>query len=142
MKNGSDLEIHIYVAGPLYGSGHLDENIKAALTVADILSSAGEQSVVPFVPHLYTFWHFRSEKPEETWLRLDKAWLRKCDGIVRIAGTSPGSTLEEGWAAEWDMPLLHLPPVSFIRTLDADSGYHHPELGSKMRDWVKAEFQK
>ena len=129
-------EHHIYVAGPMYGSGYLDDNIKAALTIADILSSEGEQSVVPFVPHLYTFWHFRSEKPVDDWLRFDKAWLRKCDAMVRIAGESPGSTLEEAWAAEWDMPVLHLPDVKTIRSIDHGAAYWARDIGIKMREWI------
>ncbi len=102
-------DAHIYVAGPLYGSGHLDENIKAALRIGDVLM--GHAKVIPFIPHLYMFWHFRQGKPREEWLKLDKAWLRKCDGMIRIAGESPGSMLEEQWASEWEIPVLDIAGV-------------------------------
>ena len=134
-------EHYIYVAGPIYGSGHVDTNVKAALTIAEIMSSEGDyenHAVIPFVPHLYMFWHFRSDQPREKWLRFDKAWLRKCDGMVRIAGESPGSLKEEGWAEEWGIPVLHLPSVEFIQGLASNgSGYWHEDIGVKIRAWVE-----
>lgn len=125
-----DIEHHIYVAGPMYGSGHVDTNIKAALAVADIILDSG---FVPFVPHLFTFWHFRSDKPAADWLRMDKAWLRKCDGMVRINGESPGASLEEGWAWAWAIPILPLPSVEEIQNVSPESGAFIEEI----REWLE-----
>lgn len=137
-----DQETHIYVAGPMYGSGHVDENIKAALVIADILADSVTVGAIPFVPHLFTFWHFRSEKPVEDWLRMDKAWLRKCDGMVRIKGESPGATLEEEWAADWEVPVLHLPSVKTIMSVDSEAAYWHKDIGVKIQDWVARGLPK
>ncbi len=133
-------ERYIYVAGPLYGGGHLDENIKAAITISDMLSS-DLIGAVPFLPHLYTFWHFRSDKHVDEWLRFDKAWLRKCDALVRIQGESPGASLEQGWAEEWDMPVLQLPSVKEIQASCGGGrglGYWDPYLMSELLAWVEA----
>lgn len=89
---------HIYIAGPLYGSGHQDNNIRAVLRVASLVEQEG---FIPFVPHLYFFWNLMYRHPREFWLKLDKEWLRKCDAMLRIEGTSPGSALEEEWCDEF-----------------------------------------
>ncbi len=134
MKNFFAEEHHIYVAGPMYGSGHVDENIKAALAIADIILESG---FIPFVPHLFTFWHFRSDKPVEDWLRMDKAWLRKCDGMVRIDGESPGASLEEGWANEWEIPIHPLPSVEAIQN-SMWSRVLPGGFSEEMREWLDA----
>jgi hypothetical protein len=95
---------YIYIAGPLYGSGHQDRNVKNALQIAEEVNKYDEE-MVPFVPHLYFFWNFWHAYPPEYWLRMDKAWLAKCDAMIRIVGESPGSKLEEGWAEELDIPV-------------------------------------
>lgn len=130
-----DVEHHIYVAGPMYGSGHVDTNIKAALAVADIILESG---FIPFVPHLFTFWHFRSDKPVADWLRMDIAWLRKCDGMVRIDGTSPGASLEERWANDWEIPILPLPSVEVIQSMDVGAAYWHKDIGTPLREWLES----
>ncbi len=92
---------HIYIAGPLYGSGHQDDNVRAVLEVAGIVQDKGH---IPFVPHLYYFWNLLYRRPRQMWLDLDKEWLRKCDAMLRIEGESPGSTLEEEWCTEFQIP--------------------------------------
>ncbi len=101
---------HIYVAGPLYGSGHQDDNIRVVLEVAEEVHKQGH---IPFVPHLYFFWNLISRRPRKFWLSLDKAWLRKCDGMIRIIGDSPGSDMEESWADDFGIPhtAFYIQPV-------------------------------
>lgn len=99
--------ISAYVAGPLYGSGHVDDNIKRALHAAELVR---ENGAVPFVPHMFVFWHFRHEHPEDYWLAMDRHWLLKCDVLLVLPGVSPGSRKEEAWAAEAGIPVKHLPP--------------------------------
>lgn len=96
---------YIYIAGPLYGSGHQDDNIRAALGVAEEVERHGH---VPFVPHLYFFWNLISRNPRDFWLSLDKEWLLRCHAMLRIKGESPGSVLEERWCEEANIPFEHL----------------------------------
>jgi len=95
--------MYIYVAGPLYGSGYQDDNVRLALRVAEQVLLLGH---TPFVPHLYFFWNLIHEKPAEHWLNLDRQWLLKCNGMIRIVGTSPGSSKEEGWCDESGLPWV------------------------------------
>lgn len=97
---------HIYIAGPLYGSGHQDNNIRTVLRVASLVEQEG---FIPFVPHLYFFWNLMYRHPREFWLKLDKEWLIKCDGMIRIEGESPGSNLEERWCEEAWLPYTPIP---------------------------------
>jgi len=92
---------HIYVAGPLYGSGHQDDNIRVVLETATRLRQLG---YTPFVPHLYFFWNLIYRHHRDFWLGLDRDWLRKCDAMLRIGGESPGSSIEEVWANEFGIP--------------------------------------
>ena len=96
--------IRVYVAGPLYGSGTSGANIHAALGVAERLRAA---QMWPFVPHLYHQWEIMHPHPEAYWLDMDRIWLETCDAMVRIAGKSPGSSLEERWCAELGIPVYH-----------------------------------
>jgi hypothetical protein len=94
----------IYVAGPLYGSGHVDENVKAALLIAERLR---ERGFIPFVPHLFMFWHFRHEHPPSYWLEMDEVWLRCCHGMILRDGESPGAMKEVIWANGAHIPITH-----------------------------------
>lgn len=87
--------MRVYVAGPLYSSGLAHENIQHALEAGDAILDAGH---VPFVPHLYFFWSFYSNKHDRTWLQLDMAWLDACDVLVRLPGKSLGADLEVDYA--------------------------------------------
>ncbi len=114
---------HIYIAGPLYGSGHQDDNIRTVLEVAELVA---EQGHTPFVPHLYFFWNLISRNPRDFWLKLDKEWLRKCDGMIRIRGESPGSALEEGWSDDFGIPWVEI-------YYDAKSQYAREDISVKSR---------
>ena len=107
----SEKQLGIYVCGPLYGSGYVDTNVKRALQVAEYVRQCG---AIPFVPHLFMFWHFRHGHPTDYWLEMDRHWLLKCDGLLVLPGVSPGSRLEEKWAAQELIPAMELPErVSF-----------------------------
>ena len=106
--------IRIYCAAPLHGSGSVDTNVKRALAMGEAVMEAG---MIPFVPHLFMFWHFRHEHPAEYWLAMDKAWLLQCHFMVRLAGDSPGATLEEGWADEAGIKWVEATSVGHLRPL-------------------------
>lgn len=81
--------LKVYVAGPLHGSGTIEENIALAGRVGRALHDAG---FVPFVPHTNHPW--MAGMPEEDALAYDYAWLDACDILVRLPGRSPGSDAE------------------------------------------------
>jgi hypothetical protein len=97
--------IRVYIAGPIYGSGKLIDNVNDAITVANVLRTQG---FIPFVPHLYCFWSFLyPHKPAEYWLTMDKEWLLLCQVLLRLPGISPGANEEEEWAKEAGIPIVY-----------------------------------
>ena len=92
----------VYVAGP-YTQGHMCQNIRNALDVAEKLVAKG---LTPFIPHLSHFWHLVHPHEREFWLKYDKEWLRTCDAFIRLPGFSPGADEEEALAKELGLVIL------------------------------------
>lgn len=102
-------EIGVYVAGPLYSSGDLVSNNRAAIDAAQQLEQAQVEGVVfrPFIPHISVLtWqlvHPRTHVVAQEW---DDFWLRKCDFMLRLPGYSAGTEHEERVALACDIPVL------------------------------------
>ncbi len=112
----------VYIAGPIYGSGTPNGNLRRALDAAELLMSAG---AIPFVPHLFLEWekvHFH-EGDQEFWQEMDFAWLAKCDALVRLDGPSPGSDREMAFAEEREIPCFHAEDLTGAAR-GVDSGVH------------------
>ena len=78
----------VYIAGPMYSSGNMDDNIRMALDAATSLRRAG---FLPFIPHLYFFWNLISPKSRAYWMSLDLDWVNDCDYVLRLPGQSSGA---------------------------------------------------
>jgi len=102
VSNGG-FKARVYVAGP-YTQGDSVHNVREALRTADILLNF---DYCPFVPHLTHFWHLVFPRPYDTWMRLDKEWLRQCDVLLRLSGNSPGADEEEMLAHSLYIPVVH-----------------------------------
>jgi hypothetical protein len=89
--------LKVYVAGPLFSSGLVHDNIREAVDLAHVIKEAG---ALPFVPHLYFFWNLMRPAPEDYWLELDKMWVEDCDVLYRFGEHSEGADKEEFWAGE------------------------------------------
>mgnify|MGYP001591394878 CR=1 FL=1 len=96
--------MYVYVAGP-YTNGDSVLNVRAVCAAAERIIAAGH---VPFVPHLYHLWHLIAPKEYQYWLDLDRAWLRKCEVMVRLPGHSPGADKEAEWAKEEGIAVISL----------------------------------
>ena len=94
--------MHVYCAGPLYGSGRPSENIRRMMEIGDSVMFIGH---VPFVPHLFHFWDLVRPHDSRHWLDLDLAWLERCDVMLRISGASPGADEEEDFAVAHSIPV-------------------------------------
>ena len=95
----------IYVAGPMFSSGRLTQNVHEAVKVADRLRAAGFQV---FLPHIYAFWDAISPHDDvDFWLDADRYYLERCDAMLRIQGHSEGGTKEEQWAKALWIPIYH-----------------------------------
>lgn len=92
----------VYLAMP-YTKPDPVENMHKAFAVADSLLDV----CVPFVPHFTMFWHFHSPKGYETWLEIDKEYLRRCDALLRLGGESTGADREVRFAQSLGLPTFY-----------------------------------
>ena len=93
---------HIFIAGPYAGDQAI--NVRNALKVADRLL---ERGYVPYVPHLTHFWDFASPHSRSEWIALHANWLRRCDALLRLPGSSVGADEEIDLAVTLDIPVFY-----------------------------------
>ena len=98
MKDGI---CRVFVSGP-YTKGDVAANVRAAIEAAAQLTDTG---YIVYLPHLTHFWHLVSPRPYEDWIKLDLAWLKLCDAVVRLPGESPGADREETEADTLGIPV-------------------------------------
>jgi hypothetical protein len=73
------------------------------MDAADAVEAAG---YIAHVPHLCHFRHLFNPRSYEHWMKLDLAWLAKCDVLVRLPGESPGADREVVEANRLGIPVL------------------------------------
>lgn len=95
---------HVYVAGPY--TGDTLANTHAAIAAGNVLLDAG---LWPYVPHLSHYWHEQHPHDYEAWMALDFAWVRRCDALLRMPGTSSGADREVALATEIGIPVFRSP---------------------------------
>ena len=93
----------IYIAAP-YSLGDVVSNVRFACEVGDKILAKGH---IPFIPHLSHFWHYLSPKSYEEWLRIDQAFIPRCDALLRMNGISKGADLEVKQAKECGIPVFY-----------------------------------
>lgn len=99
----NDQPIYVYIASP-YSKGDVAVNVRNSFLVADELLAHG---FCPFPPLYSHFWHFLSPKPYETWLELDKLWVKACDCLLRMPGESSGADGEVELAEANGIPVFY-----------------------------------
>jgi len=90
--------MYVYLAGPMQ-KGHRMENLRRGIDAADRIASRGH---IVFCPHLNDIWHLLYPHDIEFWMKMDIAWVKKCDVLVRIHGYSQGADREEQLARQWN----------------------------------------
>lgn len=107
--------ILVYIAGPVHGSGNVEDNVTRALDAAERLYQAG---FTPFVPHLFTHWereHGSGGDGQEKFMAMDLEWLSRCDVMIRLPGVSPGADREVAFAEEHGIPVYQNDNVPNIK---------------------------
>jgi hypothetical protein len=92
----------VYIAAPY--AGNVKKNVKAACDAADAVSRLGHY---PYIPHLNMHWHRLPRRSHNFWQRQDFEWLRLCDAVLRIGGTSPGADAEVAEAGRIGIPVFY-----------------------------------
>lgn len=97
--------LRIYVAGPY--TDDPDGCTATAIAAGAAVLDAGH---APFVPHLAHYWHtLHGPRDYEDWMRIDLAWLRAADAVLRLPGESSGADREVALAHELGIPVIHTP---------------------------------
>lgn len=94
--------MYIYISGPISSDRELHTD--DAIEIAELVVERGH---TPFLPHLYLFWHDHSGHPYEYWMKLDLAWIHRCDALLRLPGESPGADREVELAKELDKIIYY-----------------------------------
>lgn len=92
----------VYIAGPYTSAPHA--NTQDAIIAAEVLA---EHGYIPFIPHLYHFWHDMFEHDYEFWMEQGSEFLSKCDCLVRLPGDSSGADREVAQALKEGKPVYY-----------------------------------
>lgn len=103
----------IFISGPL-SNGDSAPYSDQCLNVYEAMKCAVEviqKGHRPFVPHLYWYIDIIAKKtqidiPYQTWIELDKAFLKDCDALLCI-GKSPGVEKELTAAMKMNIPIYY-----------------------------------
>lgn len=95
------MTVHVYIAGPI-SKDPLD-GARNAILQARALDRFGFAS---YVPHLEVLAQMIAPREWEEWMRLDLAWLAKCDCLLRLPGESKGADLEVDEAKRLGLPVF------------------------------------
>ncbi len=95
--------MRVFISAP-YSEGDTIFHVRKVIDVADELVLRGH---LPFIPHLYHFWHFVHPHSKEYWLLLNKRWLAQCDVLLRLLGESEGCVEEMSEAERLGIPVVY-----------------------------------
>lgn len=93
----------VYIASP-YSIGDKEHNVAVSLDMADELARYG---YYPFTPLLSHFWHLQHKHEYDFWLNQCLTWVRRCDALIRIPGTSKGADIEIEHAKKLGIPVFY-----------------------------------
>jgi nucleoside 2-deoxyribosyltransferase len=99
---GGDRHRYVYIAGPY--TGNEEQNVANALAAGTPLLDAG---LCPYVPHLSHYWEAQHPHHYEVWMTLDFAWIRRCDVLLRLPGSSSGADREVALAKALGIPVFY-----------------------------------
>jgi len=95
--------IKVYVASP-YTLGDVAINVHRQIAIGEELIQLG---YVPFLPLLAHFQHLVYPHPHQIWMKLDLEWVKCCDILLRLEGSSKGADIEEEEARRWLIPIAY-----------------------------------
>ena len=95
-------KVRVFVSGPLT-TGHMLDNSKKAIDVAEMLYQAG---YVPVIPHLMILWGLVHNHPWGEWMGLCLELVKGCDAVYRFPGISKGAEVEEKTARKLKIPVF------------------------------------
>lgn len=123
--NVKNNKVKVFIAGPMFSSGSMGNNIRNAVTVATKLRDAG---FLVHIPHLCFFWYLIIPREREFWTTMDLEELETCHVIYRLPGKSSGADDEVEHARKWNVGV-------YADLITGDSGEEkHPEDSGQLPD--------
>lgn len=92
----------VYVAGPITGDPW--GCVRRAVAVYRALAAEG---VTGHLPQLSVLHEMIAPQPYEQWMLEGLAMVKRCDGLVRLSGESPGADREVLHAEMLGLPAFH-----------------------------------
>lgn len=93
----------VYVAGP-FTSPSPSRNTNRMLQLG--VKLIDENVITPFIPHLSFLWDVVTPQDYDWWLDYDLDVIRRCDGLLRVDGESPGADRDVAFAASVRKPVF------------------------------------
>lgn len=102
--------IKVYIASP-YTKGDVVVNVRQSMDAFEKLANFG---FIPYCPLLTHFQHLVHPRDYDFWINYDLEWLKVCDAMIRIDGESSGADLEEKYANDHGIPVIHVTGPEWI----------------------------
>lgn len=93
----------VYISAP-YTLGDVSVNVKTACLAGDRILELGH---IPFIPHLFNLWDSISPKSYDDWMKICKAYVIRCDCLLRLEGISKGADIEVNLAKQYNIPVFY-----------------------------------
>jgi hypothetical protein len=108
-------KVYLYIAGPIntttYGESSQMSNVRTSIMFARTLRSFSNDSVVPFLPQLSSFWDLVLPATNQYWMTLDFDWISFLHGLIRLPGKSKGADEEVEYAKKLKKPVWVCDPL-------------------------------
>jgi len=95
-------KVKVYIIGPLYSSGTMGSNLRAAM---DAFVQVRRMGAKLFIPHHF-FLDLVFPQLRDYWLDLDLDWVDECDCAFRVPRLSSGGDGEEARMANLGRPTF------------------------------------
>lgn len=93
----------VYIASP-YTLGDKEQNVNLQIDAAEYLAQCG---LIPYWPLHSHYWHVKYPHDWHFWMDISKAWLLRCDAVLRLPGESKGADQEVELAIARGIPVYH-----------------------------------
>jgi hypothetical protein len=94
----------VYISGPLFSSGDVEQNVATAMELTLDLIAAG---YAPLCPHLAWYLDQDQDIPHHIWIEVDLAWVEMSQAVLRIPGSSSGADQECRHAFNLGIPIYN-----------------------------------
>ena len=112
-------DIKVYIASP-YTKGWMPTNVRLQLETADELIELG---YIPYTPLLTHFQEIYSSREEHVWLRIDFAFLKTCNAVLRLKPVGKDGKEIPSVGADQEVELAEKEGIPVFYTIEELNNY-------------------